>query len=126
MWLLTAYFETIPKELDEAAKIDGAGNSYTFWRVILPVATPGLATSAIFIFINAWNEFELALNLINSDGKRTLPIGLYTQMGGKGGELVLWNDRMAMSALVIIPMLIIFLLMNKYITKGLTAGALKG
>ena len=93
MWLLTAYFETIPKELDEAAKIDGAGNGYTFWRIIFPVAAPGLATSAIFIFINAWNEFELAINLISTDLKRTLPVGLYTQMGGKAGELVLWNNR---------------------------------
>ena len=126
MWLLTAYFETIPKELDEAAKIDGASNNYTFWRVIFPVAAPGLATSAIFIFINAWNEFEMAVNLISTDAKRTLPIGLYTQMGGKAGELVLWNDRMAMSALVIVPMLIVFAVLGKYITKGLTAGALKG
>jgi ABC-type glycerol-3-phosphate transport system permease component len=126
MWLLTAYFETVPKEIDEAAKIDGASNNYVFWRMIIPLSTPGLATSAIFVFINAWNEFILALTLLNSDGNKTLPIGLYAQMGGKAGELVLWNDRMANSALVILPMLFVFLIMNKYITKGLTAGALKG
>ncbi len=126
MWLLTAYFETIPKEIDEAARIDGAGNNYIFWRIIFPMATPGLATSAIFVFINAWNEFVLALTLINSDANKTLPIGLYAQMGGKAGELVLWNNRMATSALVILPMLLVFLSLNKYITKGLTAGALKG
>ena len=80
----------------------------------------------LFIFINAWNEFELAINLISTDLKRTLPVGLYTQMGGKAGELVLWNNRMAMSALVILPMLVVFALLGKYITKGLTAGALKG
>jgi len=126
MWLLAAYFETIPKEIDEAAKIDGAGNNYIFWRMIIPMAAPGLATSAIFVFINAWNEFVLALTLINSDANKTLPIGLYAQMGGKAGELVLWNNRMATSALVILPMLLVFLSLNKYITKGLTAGALKG
>ena len=126
MWLLAAYFETIPKEIDEAARIDGAGNNYIFWRMIIPMAAPGLATSAIFVFINAWNEFVLALTLINSDANKTLPIGLYAQMGGKAGELVLWNFRMATSALVILPMLLLFLTLNKYITKGLTAGALKG
>jgi ABC-type glycerol-3-phosphate transport system permease component len=126
MWLLTAYFETIPKELDEAAKIDGASNNFIFWRMILPMATPGLATAAIFVFINAWNEFVLALTLINSDANKTLPVGLYAQMGGKAGELILWNNRMATSALVILPMLLVFLALNKYITKGLTAGALKG
>jgi len=126
MWLLAAYFETIPKEIDEAARIDGAGNNYIFWRMIIPMAAPGLATSAIFVFINAWNEFVLALTLINSDANKTLPIGLYAQMGGKAGELVLWNNRMATSALVILPMLLLFLTLNKYITKGLTAGALKG
>ena len=126
MWLLAAYFETIPKEIDEAARIDGAGNNYIFWRMIIPMAAPGLATSAIFVFINAWNEFVLALTLINSDANKTLPIGLYAQMGGKAGELVLWNFRMATSALVILPMLFLFLTLNKYITKGLTAGALKG
>jgi len=126
MWLLTAYFETIPKEIDEAARIDGASNNYIFWRMIIPMAAPGLATSAIFVFINAWNEFVLALTLINSDANKTLPVGLYTQMGGKAGELVLWNNRMATSALVILPMLLVFLTLNKYITKGLTAGALKG
>lgn len=126
MWLLAAYFETIPKELDEAARIDGANNNYIFWRMILPIAAPGLATSAIFVFINAWNEFVLALVLIQSDLKKTLPIGLYATMGGKAGEWVFWDDRMANSAMVILPMLIVFFTLNKYITKGLTAGALKG
>jgi ABC-type glycerol-3-phosphate transport system permease component len=126
MWLLVAYFETIPKELDEAARIDGANNNYIFWRMIMPIAAPGLATSAIFVFINAWNEFVLALVLIQSDMKKTLPIGLYATMGGKGGEWVFWDDRMANSAMVILPMLIVFFALNKYITKGLTAGALKG
>jgi ABC-type glycerol-3-phosphate transport system permease component len=126
MWLLTAYFETIPKGIDEAARIDGASNNFIFWRMIMPLAAPGLATSSIFIFINAWNEFILALTLINSDGNKTLPVGLYNQMGGKAGEWVFWDDRMANSAMVILPLLIVFLTLNKYITKGLTAGALKG
>lgn len=126
MWLLTAYFETIPKEIDQAARIDGAGNNMIFWRLILPIAQPGLATAATFIFINGWNEFLLALILINSDTNKTLPIGLYAQMGGKAGELVLWNIRMASSAMVILPMLLVFLFLNKYIVRGLTAGALKG
>jgi ABC-type glycerol-3-phosphate transport system permease component len=126
MWLLVAYFETIPKELDEAARIDGANNNYIFWRLIMPIAAPGLATSAIFVFINAWNEFVMALVLISSDLKKTLPIGLYATMGGKAGEYTFWDDRMANSAMVILPMLIVFFALNKYITKGLTAGALKG
>jgi ABC-type glycerol-3-phosphate transport system permease component len=126
MWLLIAYFETIPKEIDEAARIDGASNNFIFWRIVMPIAAPGLVTSAIFVFINAWNEFVLALILIASDANKTLPIGLYSQMGGKAGEAVSWSDRMANSAMVILPMIIVFLVLNKYITKGLTAGALKG
>jgi multiple sugar transport system permease protein len=126
MWLLTAYFETIPREIDEAARIDGASNFQVYWRVVMPVAKPGLATAAIFAFINAWNEFLLALILINSDSNKTLPVGLYAQMGGKAGEAILWNVRMASSVMVILPMLIIFLVLNKQITRGLTAGALKG
>lgn len=126
MWLLTAYFETIPKGIDEAARIDGANNNYIFWRMIMPMAAPGLATSAIFVFINSWNEFIMALTLIKSDLNKTLPVGLYDQMGDKAGEWVFWNDRMANSAMVILPMLLVFLTLNKYITKGLTAGALKG
>ncbi len=126
MWLLTAYYETIPQEIDQAARIDGASNMQLFWRIIVPIAKPGLATAAIFTFINAWNEFLLALILINSDTKKTLPVGLYAQMGGKAGEMVLWNVRMASSVLVILPMFIIFILLNRKITEGLTAGAVKG
>ena len=126
MWLLTAYFETIPKGIDEAARIDGANNNYIFWRMIMPMAAPGLATAAIFIFINSWNEFIMALTLIKNDLNKTLPIGLYNQMGDKPGEWVFWNDRMANSAMVILPMLLVFITLNKYITRGLTAGALKG
>jgi multiple sugar transport system permease protein len=126
MWLLTAYFDTIPKEIDQAARIDGATNNMVFWRLIIPMAAPGLSTAAIFLFINAWNEFLLALILINSNFKMTLPIGLYAQMGGKAGELVEYNIRMASSALVILPMLVVFLALNRYIVRGLTAGALKG
>ena len=106
MWLLTAYFETIPHEIDEAARIDGASNFRIFWNIILPIARPGLSTAAIFAFINTWNEFLLALILISSDSNKTLPVGLYAQMGGKAGEAILYNVRMASSVMMILPMLI--------------------
>jgi multiple sugar transport system permease protein len=123
MWLLRAYFASIPTELDEAARIDGASWLKVFHTVILPLATPGIATAAIFTFINSWNEFMYTSIFINNPEKMTLPFAIYSYMVG---QLVRWKPLLAAAVMVTIPIFIAFVVMQKAIIRGLTAGALKG
>lgn len=122
-WLLAAYFQTIPVELEEAARIDGASNAGAFLRVTLPLALPGIATAAIFSFILAWNEFLYALVIMNSESKKTLSVGLYSLIGG---EFMRWGELLAASTLMVLPVLVFIFLVQKHIVTGLAAGALKG
>lgn len=122
-WLMIAYFSTLPKELEEAAKIDGCTNFGAFIRIALPLATPGIVAVAIFSFINSWNEFLYALLIITSSEKRTLTAGFYSFMGA---EVLEWEPMIAWITLITIPPLVFFLFVQKYLIKGLTAGALKG
>jgi len=123
LWLLRSYFATIPRELDESAMIDGAGRFQTFARVIFPLALPGLATTAIFSFVNAWNEFMYASVFISSDAKKTLPIAIQSMVSG---ELTSWGGLLASATMVTIPTVLFFAFLQKYIVAGLTAGAMKG
>ncbi len=123
LWLLRSYFATVPKELDESAMIDGAGRLQVFTRVILPLALPGLATTAIFAFVNAWNEFMYASVFINSDSRKTLPIAIQSMISG---ELTSWGGLLASATMVTIPTVLFFAFLQKYIVAGLTAGAMKG
>jgi len=122
-WLLTAYFQTIPVELEEAARIDGASNARAFLSITLPLALPGIATAAIFSFILAWNEFLYALVIMNSESKKTLSVGLYTFVGG---EFFRWGEMMAASTLMVLPVLVFIFILQKHIVTGLAAGAIKG
>jgi ABC-type glycerol-3-phosphate transport system permease component len=122
-WLLTAYFQTIPLELEEAARIDGASNAGAFLRVTLPLALPGIATAGIYSFILAWNEFLYALVIMNTESKKTLSVGLY---GFVGGEFLRWGELMAASTLMVLPVLVFIFLVQKHIVTGLAAGAVKG
>lgn len=126
LWLLIAYFETIPREIDEAARVDGASHFGVYWRIILPLAAPGLVTAAIFAFLGAWNEFLLALVLIQQNELKTLPVGLALFLQGGPGDTIEWGGRMAAGVMVIFPSLVFFLLMSRYIVHGLAAGAVKG
>lgn len=126
LWLLIAYFETIPREIDEAARVDGASHFGVYWRVILPLAAPGLVTTAIFAFLGAWNEFLLALVLIQQNELKTLPVGLALFLQGGPGDTIEWGGRMAAGVMVIFPSLLFFLLVSRYIVHGLAAGAVKG
>ncbi len=126
LWLLIAYFETIPREIDEAARVDGASHFGVYWRVILPLAAPGLVTAAIFSFLGAWNEFLLALVLIQQNELKTLPVGLALYLQGGPGDTIEWGGRMAAGVMVIFPSLLFFLLVSRYIVHGLAAGAVKG
>ncbi len=123
MWMLTAYFQGVPQELEQAALIDGASNFGVFWRIVLPLARPGLAAAAIFTFIHAWNEFLYALVLLNSQNNQTLSIGLYRMVGG---ELMRWAELLASTSMMVLPILAAFLFLQRHFVTGLTAGAVKG
>ncbi len=126
LWLLIAYFETIPHEIDEAARVDGATHLDVFLRIILPLAAPGIVTASIFAFLAAWNEFTLALVLIQQNELKTLPTGLALFLQGGPGDTIEWGGRMAAGVMVIIPSLVFFLLASGRIARGLAAGAVKG
>jgi len=123
MWLLIAYFKTISSEMEEAARIDGASNFQTFFLISMPLAVPGIATATIFSFNMSWSEFFYSFIIISDDMRKTLPTGLYSFIGG---EYVQWGELLAMGVMVAVPSLMVFLLLQKYIVGGLTAGAVKG
>jgi multiple sugar transport system permease protein len=126
LWLLIAYFETIPHEIDEAARVDGATHLQVFTRIILPLAAPGIATASIFAFLGAWNEFTLGLVLIQQNELKTVPVGLALFLQGGPGDTIEWGARMAAGVMVIVPSLIFFLVSSGRISRGLAAGAVKG
>jgi len=120
--LVTAtFFTSIPKELEEAAYIDGCGPVKIFWKIILPVAKPALASAAILVFTQVWNEFLIALTLSTPSTKPVTPVVAEL----KGNYVAQWNIQMAGAILAILPPLILFLLMGKYFIRGLLAGTLK-
>jgi ABC-type glycerol-3-phosphate transport system permease component len=122
-WMLTAYFEKIPPEIEEAGRVDGASNWTIFYRLVLPLAAPGIVTVAIFSFINAWNEFLYALVILGGGEKRTLPVGLFNFVGG---EFAQWGEMMAATTMTMLPTLILFLMIQGRLAGGLTAGAVRG
>ena len=126
LWLLIAYFETIPHEIDEAARVDGAAHFQVFTRIILPLAAPGIATASIFAFLGAWNEFTLGLVLIQQNELKTVPVGLALFLQGGPGDTIEWGARMAAGVMVIVPSLVFFLVSSGRIARGLAAGAVKG
>jgi len=121
--MLIGYFKTIPAELDEAAVVDGANRFQVLTKVILPIATPGLAVVALFAFTNAWNEFLYALVYVYSNDSKTLTTGLTSLMMG---DTFIWGQLMASSVIAIVPILIIYIVAQKYIVEGLAAGSVKG
>lgn len=128
IFIMKQFFDGLPKELEEAARIDGAGIFTTYWRIILPLARPGLLTLAILSFQGTWNEFLLPLIVVRaSPGHWTLPFGLSTL--GKGGAMgQTWDYpvMMAGSMLTILPLAIVFIVLQRFFVGGMTSGALKG
>lgn len=122
-FLLRGFFEQLPRELEEAALIDGGTHLTIFFRILLPLSTPALATVAIFTFLGAWDEYVWALTTINDPLKRTLPIAIANFHGTHASD---WGLVFAGSLIAIIPVLTVFVLLQKYFIKGLTAGAVKG
>lgn len=123
-YLAKNYYDTIPKELDESARIDGAGHFRIFWQIILPLSKPILAVIALFSFISPFADFILASILISSDDKQTLAVGLFNMISNKfGNNFTLFA---AGSVLVAIPIGLLFLSLQRYFISGLTAGGTKG
>jgi ABC-type glycerol-3-phosphate transport system permease component len=123
IWMLRGFFESIPRELEEAAAIDGASQLLTFHRVILPLAGPGLAAVTMFGFIRSWNEFLFALVFLQAHDLFTLPIGLASF---QEEYTFRWDLIMAGAGIVTLPVLFFFLLMQRFIVQGLLGGAVKG
>ena len=121
-WMMIGFFKTIPTSLDEAAIIDGCSRWKVFLKVILPLTLPGIASSAIYAFITVWNEYMFAQTLLISPELKTLPLGIAEL---NGFYKILWNDMMAASVIASIPLVILFVFMQKYFLSGLTAGAVK-
>jgi multiple sugar transport system permease protein len=123
IWMMNGYFSTIPKEIEEAALIDGCTRFQTILRITLPIAMPGVVTVIIYTFITAWNEFMFALTFINSTEKRPLTLGLYNFIGR---WTVSWQYLMAAALLAVIPVILLFMLIEKQLVQGLAGGSVKG
>lgn len=120
--MMTGYFNTLPKELDEAVLIDGANNFVALWRVLVPISLPGIVSVGMYTFMQAWNEYLFALTLTKTLDKRTVPIGINLLMGQHSYE---WNEMMAMSILGCLPILILFLFFQRFFIGGMTSGSVK-
>jgi trehalose/maltose transport system permease protein len=127
VWVLTSFFQGLPKELEEAAYVDGASPFETLYKVMLPLIAPGLVTTGLLAFIQAWNEFLFAVSFMQTPDKRTVPLAIFefaTQTGG--GFEIPWGSIMAGTVVVTVPLIVLVLIFQNRIISGLTAGAVKG
>ena len=123
IWLLRGTFIGISAEMEQAATIDGCNRIQSMMRVLLPVAAPGIVTTLIFIFINAWNEYTVALCLISTDTLKPLTVGINTF---NGYNIIEWQYLFAASIFAIIPVVILFMSIEKNLVSGLASGGVKG
>ena len=123
-WLMKGYLDTIPKELDESARMDGAGHLRIFWQIIMPLAKPIISVVALFSFIAPFGDFILARVMLRSEEKFTMGVGLYELVSKQFGNE--FTTFAAGSVLIAIPITILFLAFQKYFVSGLTAGGTKG
>jgi arabinogalactan oligomer / maltooligosaccharide transport system permease protein len=123
VWTLKGYFDTLPRELEEAARMDGASSWGVFFRVVLPLARPGIAVTALFSFMTAWNEFILASTFMTDETSYTLPVLLQSSIGKYSAH---WGTFAAGAVLTSLPVMVLFYVLQRYLVGGLTAGSVKG
>jgi multiple sugar transport system permease protein len=123
VWMLQSYFATIPRDLEEAAWLEGAGRVQTLISVFLPLATPAMVVTAIFTFINAWNEFVIALTMLRREDNYTLPLRVFSLVAGR--YTVDWHYVMAAAFVASAPVAVIFAWLQRYLVRGLALGAVK-
>ena len=123
IWMLQSYFNTIPRDLEEASWMDGATQFTSLVRIFLPLAVPAMVVTAIFTFINSWNEFVLALTLIRNQNDYTLPVQIFSQVAGR--YQVEWHHVMAGTVLATVPVAIVFSWLQRYLIRGMALGAVK-
>jgi multiple sugar transport system permease protein len=122
-WLLIGYFRTVPKEIEECAMVDGATRIQALWRIVLPIAVPGLVCAALFAFTLSWNEFIYALTFISSSDQATASVGVTQEL--IRGDIYFWGSLMAGAVLGSVPIVILYVFFLDYYVSGLTAGAVK-
>ena len=122
VWQMKGFYDTIPTSLEEAARIDGCSRAAAFWRVILPLAVPGLVITALFSFMAAWSEYIVAAQVMQDERMFTLPLGLKSFQASMSTQ---WGLYAAASILVSLPVVIVFLLLSKFLVSGLTLGSVK-
>jgi arabinogalactan oligomer/maltooligosaccharide transport system permease protein len=123
IWMLKGYFDSLPKDIEEAAMIDGASRWYIFVHLVLPLARPAIAVTALFSFMTAWNEFILAATLINEQALFTLPVALQRYVGEYQTD---WGTFAAGAVVTSFPVMLLFYALQKHLVGGLTGGAVKG
>ncbi len=127
VWVLTSFFESLPKELEEAAYVDGATPFQTLYQVMLPLVAPGLVTTGLLAFITAWNEFLFAVSFTQTPENRTVPLAIFLFATSSGGGYEIpWGPIMAGTVIVTVPLIVLVLIFQNRIIAGLTAGAVKG
>jgi multiple sugar transport system permease protein len=123
VWMLQSYFATIPRDLEEAAWMEGASRLQTLRRIFLPLALPAIAVTAIFTFINAWNEFVIALTMLRQQENYTLPIQVFSLVAGR--YTIEWHHVMAAAFAATLPVVVVFAWLQRYLVRGLALGAVK-
>jgi multiple sugar transport system permease protein len=122
IWLLKGFYDNIPVQLEQAARIDGASRFQAFIRVVMPLSAPGIVATAIYSFILAWNEYVYALTFITSNDRLTVPVGLQRFFAENATD---WPGLMAAAFIMSVPVVVLFLVLQKYFVRALTEGAVK-
>ncbi len=122
IWLFRGYLSSLPVEIEEAARVDGCGTIQLLWRIVLPLALPGLVIVSLFVFMFSWQEYLFSLTLTKSMVMRTLSVGISFYLGFRE---ILWGRLMAASVLMVLPIMVSFTYLQKYLVRGLTLGAIK-
>ena len=123
VWMLYGYFLSLPVEIENAARVDGCSPMRTLWKVVMPLSKPGLIAAGLFVLVFAWNDFVVAVTMTSSEAARTFPVAIYFYLGFYGRE---WGPLLAASIVSIVPIVAIFVFLQRHFVSGLTGGGVKG